>query len=246
MADRYDITIIGSGIGAWPPRSRSPRSTPASARIPRKNRTSPRTRTATTRASPPPHLLQARLVQGAPCVEGKALMRQFCEKHAIKVVDCGKVIVATTPDELPRLHTLHERAQANGVPVEMIEPERLREIEPHAAGIRAIWSPTTAIVDYIEVAEAMARDLRQRGVEIETSAGVTNIARTSDASTSGRRAGRCSPGASSTARDSIPTWSRAWRSDAGRSDRALRARILHGAAGPPSSRAHAHLPRARS
>jgi L-2-hydroxyglutarate oxidase len=114
------------------------------------------------------------------CVEGKALMRQFCEKHAIKIVDCGKVIVATSPDELPRLQTLYERGQANGVPVEMIEPERLREIEPHAAGIRAIWSPTTAIVDYIAVSGAMARDLRGRGVEIELNAGVTNVARTSE------------------------------------------------------------------
>ena len=114
------------------------------------------------------------------CSEGKGLMRQFCEAHAIKIVDCGKVIVATSPEELPRLQTLYERGQANGVPVEMIEPDRLREIEPHAAGIRAIWSPTTAIVDFIEVAEAMARDLRQRGVEIETGAGVTQVARTSD------------------------------------------------------------------
>ena len=114
------------------------------------------------------------------CSEGKELMRAFCENHGIKVVNCGKVIVAISPDELPRLHTLYERGQANGVPVEMIEPERLREIEPHAAGIRAIWSPTTAIVDYVEVAEAMARDLRQRGVEIETGAAVTNIARTGD------------------------------------------------------------------
>ena len=114
------------------------------------------------------------------CSEGKGLMRQFCEAHAIKIVDCGKVIVATSPEELPRLQALYERGQANGVPVEMIEPDRLREIEPHAAGIRAIWSPTTAIVDFIEVAEAMARDLRQRGVEIETGAGVTQVARTSD------------------------------------------------------------------
>ena len=114
------------------------------------------------------------------CGEGKGLMRAFCEKHGIKIVDCGKVIVAISPDELPRLQTLYERGQANGVPVEMIEADRLREIEPHAAGIRAIWSPTTAILDFVEVAEAMARDLRQRGVEIETSAGVTQVARTSD------------------------------------------------------------------
>jgi L-2-hydroxyglutarate oxidase LhgO len=114
------------------------------------------------------------------CVEGKGLMRQFCEKHGIKVIDCGKVIVATAPEELPRLQTLYERGEANGVPVEMIGPERLREIEPHAAGIRAIWSPTTAIVDYVEVAEAMASDLRQRGVEIETGAAVTKLARTAE------------------------------------------------------------------
>jgi len=114
------------------------------------------------------------------CGEGKGLMRQFCEKHGIKVIDCGKVIVATSPEELPRLQTLYERGQANGVPVEMIGPERLREIEPHAAGIQAIWSPTTSIVDYIEVAEAMATELRRRGVEIEHNAGVTTIARTSE------------------------------------------------------------------
>jgi L-2-hydroxyglutarate oxidase len=113
-------------------------------------------------------------------VEGKGRMLEFCESHRIKVVHCGKVIVATSPEELPRLETLYERGQANGVPVEMIDPERLREIEPHAAGIRGIWSPSTAIVDYVEVADAMARDLRQRGVEIEVSAGVTHIARTSE------------------------------------------------------------------
>ncbi len=114
------------------------------------------------------------------CVEGKALMYQFCEKHGIRVERCGKVIVATTEAELPRLQTLYERGRANGVPVELLEPARLRELEPHAAGLRGIHSPSTGIVDYVEVAQAMARELATAGVAIETSARVTAITRTGD------------------------------------------------------------------
>ncbi|MBM3217799.1 MAG: L-2-hydroxyglutarate oxidase [Candidatus Rokubacteria bacterium] len=182
MADRYDIAIIGTGIVGLAT------ALGLTERFPRL-RVVMLDKEATIAAHQTGHnsgvihsgiYYKPGSYKARQCVEGKGLMRQFCEKHAIKIVDCGKVIVATTPEELPRLQTLYERGQANGVPVEMIEPERLREIEPHAAGIRAIWSPTTAIVDYVEVAEAMARDLRQRGVEIETSAGVSNIARTGD------------------------------------------------------------------
>ena len=182
MADRYDIAIIGSGIvglaTALNLTDRFPR-----LRVVILEKESKIAGHQTGHNSGVIHsgiYYKPGSYKAKQCVEGKALMRQFCEKHTIKVVDCGKVIVATTPDELPRLQTLFERGQANGVPVEMIGPERLREIEPHAAGIRAIWSPTTAIVDYVEVAEAMARDLRDRGVEIETGAGVSNIARTGD------------------------------------------------------------------
>ena len=112
------------------------------------------------------------------CVEGKGLMREFCAAHGIRIVDCGKVIVATREDELPRLQTLYERGIANGVQVEMIGPARLRELEPHAAGLRAIHSPTTAIIDYSAVATAMADELRTRGVTIETNAKVLAIVRT--------------------------------------------------------------------
>ena len=182
MADRYDIAIIGSGIvglaTALNLTERFPRLRVVILEKEAKiagHQTGHNSGVIHSGIYYKPGSYKAR-----QCVEGKGLMRQFCEKHAIKVVDCGKVIVATSADELPRLQTLYERGQANGVPVEMIGPERLREIEPHAAGIRAIWSPSTAIVDYVEVAEAMARDLRHRGVEIETSAGVTNVARTGE------------------------------------------------------------------
>src|SRR5881409_5860 len=111
------------------------------------------------------------------CVEGKGLMLEFCGKYGIRVDHVGKVIVATEPAELPRLQTLYERGIANGVPVEMIEPGELREIEPHASALRAIRSPSTAIVDYKEVCAAMTRELTARGVAIQTGAGVTSIRR---------------------------------------------------------------------
>ncbi len=114
------------------------------------------------------------------CVEGKGLMLQFCEEHGIRVDRCGKVVVATSDAELPRLQTLYERGAANGVPVEMIDPARLRELEPHARALRAIWSPSTAIVDYGEVAGAIAHELAAGGVAIETGARVASIARTGD------------------------------------------------------------------
>lgn len=114
------------------------------------------------------------------CVEGKHLMLEFCEKHGIRVDRCGKVIVATTDAELARLQSLYERGRANGVPVELIDPARLRELEPHATALAAIWSPSTAIVDYGEVAGALARELQAGGVTILTGTRVTAIARASD------------------------------------------------------------------
>ncbi len=115
------------------------------------------------------------------CVEGARLMVQFCQAHGIRMERCGKVIVATREEELPRLAALHERGVANGVPdLALIGPERVRELEPHAAALRAIHSPNTGIVDFGEVAAALARDLQARGVRIETGARVKVIARTGD------------------------------------------------------------------
>jgi (S)-2-hydroxyglutarate dehydrogenase len=111
-------------------------------------------------------------------VEGARLMSEFCAEHGIRVERCGKVIVATSPEELPRLATLYERGVANGVPgVAMIEPERLRELEPNAAALRGIHSPNTGIVDYSEVADVLGKNLVGRGVAIHTDARVTRIAR---------------------------------------------------------------------
>jgi len=115
------------------------------------------------------------------CVEGARLMKEFCAEHGIRVDPIGKVIVATSKAELPRLAALYERGVANGVAgLALIDRDRLREIEPHAAAIRAIHSPTTSIVDYGEVAHALARGLLARGIVVRTGARVTAIDATGD------------------------------------------------------------------
>jgi len=112
------------------------------------------------------------------CVEGARLAVEFCDANGIKYDRCGKVIIATSQEELPRLRTLYERGVANGVPgVAMIEAERVREIEPHVRALAGIHSPNTAIVDWGEVAAAIGRDLANRGVTIERNFPVSAITR---------------------------------------------------------------------
>lgn len=109
-------------------------------------------------------------------VRGARMMAEFCEEHAIPFERVGKVIVATDEGELPRLQLLYERALANDVPgVEKITGAELKEIEPHAAGTQAIYSPNTAIVDYKLVAAQMREDIETRGARVETGAQVTAI-----------------------------------------------------------------------
>jgi L-2-hydroxyglutarate oxidase len=112
------------------------------------------------------------------CVEGAKLAVEFCDANGIKYDRCGKVIIATSQEELPRLRTLYERGVANGVPgVTMIDAERVREIEPHVRALAGIHSPNTAIVDWGEVAATIGRDLAARGVTIERNFPVSAITR---------------------------------------------------------------------
>jgi L-2-hydroxyglutarate oxidase len=109
-----------------------------------------------------PGSLKARL-----CVQGAAALLTYCEERAIPSVVCGKVIIATEMAELPRLEELHRRGTENGVQgLELIGPERLRELEPHAAGIRALHVPGSGIVDFGLVAQALADDVRATGGEL--------------------------------------------------------------------------------
>ena len=110
------------------------------------------------------------------CREGKASLETFADEHGIPVERCGKLVVALTDDELPRFEALRERALANGVEgLEVVGPERIGEIEPHAAGICALWSPHTAIIDFRRVAGALAALIQTRGGTIHTAREVTGI-----------------------------------------------------------------------
>ncbi|MDQ6771735.1 MAG: L-2-hydroxyglutarate oxidase [Candidatus Dormibacteraeota bacterium] len=118
-----------------------------------------------------PGTLRARL-----CVDGARAMYAYCAEQGVPTEGCGKVIVATEPSELPRLRALFERGTANGVSgLELIGPERLSEIEPHAAGLQAIWSPATGLVDYGRVAAAFSLEVRDRGGEIHTGRPVAGV-----------------------------------------------------------------------
>lgn len=105
------------------------------------------------------------------CVNGRDSMIEFCEENEIPYDRCGKLIIATTPDELPRLNDLYERGIANGVQgLEKVGPERAAEIEPHVITIEALWSPATAIVDYTAVTNTYAQQFQEMGgaVHLET------------------------------------------------------------------------------
>ena len=109
------------------------------------------------------------------CREGKLAMEQFCSEHGIDYDICGKVIIATEEKELPALDMIYERGQANGVKCEIIGPERLRELEPHARGIKAIHVPEAGIVDYRQVCERMAQQITGHGAEIVKAARVKSL-----------------------------------------------------------------------
>lgn len=100
-------------------------------------------------------------------VEGLRQMVSFCQTHKVSYEQCGKIVVATEPDELPRLEKLMERGVANGLKgLRKISADEIREIEPHAAGLAAIHVPEEGIVDYAGVVEAMAVEIRAKGGEI--------------------------------------------------------------------------------
>ena len=111
-------------------------------------------------------------------VQGAREVVEFARAHGIAHEICGKVVVATLPEELPRLDELERRGTANGVPgLEMIGPERLREIEPHAAGLKALAVASTGIIDYVGVAEAYAKVATEHGGEVRTGVRVLGLRR---------------------------------------------------------------------
>jgi (S)-2-hydroxyglutarate dehydrogenase len=115
------------------------------------------------------------------CVSGAQRMMEFCDTHGIRYERCAKVIVATDEQELDALEELYRRGTANGVPqLRKIGSAELREAEPHVSGLAALHSPTTAIVDFRQVVQAMAAELKNRGAEVLTRAEVLSLQSSGD------------------------------------------------------------------
>jgi len=125
-----------------------------------------------------PGSLKARL-----CVEGAEMLMGFCKENGIPFEACGKLIVATSENEFPQLEELYRRGQGNRLNgVRLLGAGEIHEFEPHAAGLRGIYVPSTGIVDFREVAEKYAALIALRGGLVLLSHEVTAL----------KRAGTCS------------------------------------------------------
>jgi len=102
------------------------------------------------------------------CVDGARRLLEYVDQHQLPVLKCGKVIVASKPENTQTLNTLLERARTNGVEAKRISLEELRELEPEAHSYEsAIWSPKTAVIDSKAVLKKLSTELIQLGVDIQ-------------------------------------------------------------------------------
>ena len=114
--------------------------------------------------------------KAASCREGTRLLNEFCDRHGIERRKVGKAIVATGPQELGRLEKLYEQGKAHGIPgLRLISPGELKEIEPEVSGLRALYLPEVALVDFRKVAEALRREFEQAGGVVALHHKVTGI-----------------------------------------------------------------------
>lgn len=111
------------------------------------------------------------------CARGRAMTRDFCQDRNLPYRELGKLVVAVTEDELPRLDDIERRSRENRVPgLRRLTGAQMREIEPHVAGVAAVHSPETAVVDYAAITEALADDVRRAGGSILLGQEVTAVA----------------------------------------------------------------------
>ncbi|MGI9649505.1 MAG: L-2-hydroxyglutarate oxidase [Acidimicrobiia bacterium] len=110
-------------------------------------------------------------LKAALCVEGAAMMVEFCQQHDIAYTRDGKVVIATGESERARLDELERRGRANGLTgMRRIGAGELREIEPHAAGTDALFVPSTGAVDFQAVTRALASTISGRGAKVAVGA----------------------------------------------------------------------------
>ncbi len=110
------------------------------------------------------------------CIRGYGMLVDFAEAEGIPYELCGKIVVATKPEQLPQLTMLHERGQQNGLGgLKKLSLDELRDIEPHVAGVEGLFVPQTGIIDYKLVSEKLAEKVRAAGGEIRLGERVTGV-----------------------------------------------------------------------
>jgi L-2-hydroxyglutarate oxidase len=117
------------------------------------------------------------------CKRGAEATKAFCTEHQIKFDVCGKLLVASTPLEVSRMHALYERSKQNGLKVEQLDATELRRREPNIVGLGGLFLDATGIVDYRQVCQAMARVIEAAGGEIRLQTSVTAIRESADSVT---------------------------------------------------------------
>ena len=114
------------------------------------------------------------------CREGKLGLEEFCSQHGVDWERTGKVIVATRETQLAALENIFKRGQQNGVRCEMVDVDRLKELEPHTAGIKAIHVPEAGIVDYPGVCQKLSELLTSGGTDIRLNTRVVAVRQKTD------------------------------------------------------------------
>ena len=178
MASQYDLTIVGGGILGLATALKLIRAHP-SLRLLLLEKEAEIARHQTGNNSGVIHsglYYRPGSLKARSCVAGRKELMAFCDENAVPYEICGKVVVATSQEELPRLEELHRRGIANGLKdLQIIGPERLKELEPHATGIKGLHVPETGIIDYKKVAAAYAEKIRDAGGDIRLSQRVVGI-----------------------------------------------------------------------
>lgn len=101
------------------------------------------------------------------CIRGYWSLIEFCERENIPYELCGKIVVATKPEQIPQLNMLYERGQQNGLEgLKKLSLAQMREIEPYVNGVEGIRVPQTGIIDYKQVCEKYAQKFRELGGEV--------------------------------------------------------------------------------
>lgn len=124
------------------------------------------------------------------CTRGREMTRDYCQEQGLPYREIGKLVVALSEDELGRLDDIQQRATINQVPgIRRLTADEMREIEPDVAGVAAVHSPHTAVVDYAAITECMAGEVRANGGKILLHQEVTAISTASGVTTVSTSAG---------------------------------------------------------